>query len=63
MCCLLMTVEDGDANDLLRKRYLEFLTWSEIMKEMGYSKSHIFRLHSKAVDDLKSRDIVGLENT
>lgn len=57
------TVEDGDANDLLRKRYLEFLPWSEIMKEMGYSKSHIFRLHSKAVDALRSRDTVGLENT
>ncbi len=57
------TVEDGDANDLLRKRYLEFLPWSEIMKEMGYSKSHVFRLHSAAVEALKSWDIVGLENT
>ena len=56
-------VQDGDARDLLRKRYLEFLPWSEIMKEMGYSKSHVFRLHSKAVDALKSRDTVGLENT
>ena len=56
-------VEDGDASDLLRKRYLEFLPWSEIMKEMGYSKSHVFRLHSSAVEALKSWDIVGLENT
>lgn len=56
-------VEDGDANDLLRKRYLEFLPWSEIMKEMGYSKSHMFRLHSIAVAALKSWDTVGLENT
>ena len=56
-------VEDGDASDLLRKRYLEFLPWSEIMKEMGYSKSHVFRLHSCAVEALKSWDIVGLENT
>ena len=56
-------VEDGDASDLLRKRYLEFLPWSEIMKEMGYSKSHVFRLHSSAVEALKSWDIMGLENT
>lgn len=56
-------VEDGDANDLLRKRYLEFLPWTEIMKEMGYSKSHMFRLHSTAVAALKSWDTVGLENT
>lgn len=56
-------VEDGDASDLLRKRYLEFLPWSEIMKQMGYSKSHVFRLHSSAVEALKSWDIVGLENT
>ena len=56
-------VEDGDARDLLRKRYLEFLPWSEIMKEMGYSKSHVFRLHSDAVESLKSWDIMGLENT
>lgn len=56
-------VEDGDANDLLRKRYLEFLPWSEIMKEMGYSKSHMFRLHSTAVAALKSWDTAGLENT
>ena len=56
-------VQDGDARDLLRKRYLEFLPWSEIMKEMGYSKSHVFRLHSDAVKSLKSWDIMGLENT
>ena len=56
-------VRDGDARDLLRKRYLEFLPWSEIMKEMGYSKSHVFRLHSDAVKSLKSWDIMGLENT
>ncbi len=56
-------VEDGDARDLLRKRYLEFLPWSEIMKEMGYSKSHVFRLHSDAVKSMKSWDIMGLENT
>ena len=57
------TVQDGDARDLLRKRYLEFLPWSEIMKEMGYSKSHVFRLHSTAVAALKSWDTVGLANT
>ena len=56
-------VQDGDARDLLRKRYLEFLPWSEIMKEMGYSKSHVFRLHSTAVTPLKSWDTVGLANT
>ena len=56
-------VQDGDARDLLRKRYLEFLPWSEIMKEMGYSKSHVFRLHSTAVAALKSWDTVGLANT
>lgn len=57
------TVQDSDARDLLSKRYLEFKPWSEIMKEMGYSKSHVFRLHSAAVEALKSWDIVGLENT
>ena len=56
-------VKDSDARDLLRKRYLEFLPWSEIMKEMGYSKSHVFRLHSDAVKSLESWDIMGLENT
>ena len=56
-------VQDGDARDLLRKRYLEFLPWLEIMKEMGYSKSHVFRLHSTAVAALKSWDTVGLANT
>ena len=33
------------------------------MKEMGYSKSHVFRLHSTAVAALKSWDTVGLANT
>ena len=55
-------VQDGDARGLLRKKYLEFLPWSEIMKEMGYSKSHVFRLHSTAVAALKSWDTVGLAN-
>lgn len=56
-------VEDGDARDLLSKRYLEFKPWLKIMSEMGYSKSHVFRLHSEAVAALKSWDNVGLANT
>lgn len=56
-------VENADYRDLLSKRYLEFKPRAEIMSEMGYSKSNIFRLHSAAVDDLKSRDFAGLANT
>ena len=56
-------VEDDDARDLLQKRYLEFLPWTEIMTEMGYSRSHVFRLHNKAVEAIKSWDLMGLENT
>lgn len=56
-------VEDADYRDLLTKRYLEFKPWAEIMSEMGYSKSHVFRLHNEAVAALKSWDIMRLANT
>ena len=56
-------VKDDDARDLLQKRYLEFLPWTEIMAEMGYSRSQVFRLHNEAVAALKSWDLVGLAKT
>ena len=58
-----LTLAVVDTRDLLQKRYLEFLPWTEIMTEMGYSRSHVFRLNNKSVEAIKSWDFMGLENT
>ena len=46
-------VDDGDARDLLTKRYLEFKTWTAIAAEFGYSVQNIYRLHAKALEKLR----------
>lgn len=46
-------VEDGDARDLLSKRYLEFKPWSVIASEFGYSVQNIYRIHTKVLEKLR----------
>lgn len=42
---------DETEKRLLRLRYIKGMGWEEICTEMGYSWSHIHRLHNSAVDN------------
>ena len=42
-------LEDADLSRLLTLRYVQESRWDDIMAELGYSESHIFRLHRQAL--------------
>jgi len=44
---------DTDHQVLLELRYLAFMSWGEIAREMRYSKSRIFEIHRDALDNIK----------
>ena len=43
------TVDSPDMQLLLEKRYLLFLSWEQIAKDMEYSTDHVYRLHRDAL--------------
>ncbi|MDE5754250.1 MAG: hypothetical protein K2H89_06900 [Oscillospiraceae bacterium] len=47
-------VDDGDARDILTKRYIEFKPWKAIAAEFGYSIQHTYYLHTKALEKFQS---------
>ena len=47
-------VQDGDARDLLTKRYLEFKPWNTVAAEMFISKRKAYYIHAKALESLQS---------
>ena len=63
------TVEDGDANDLLRKRYLEFLPWSlELYQQtnarlwrQGQRAESVVIIHLTAVGTIDENIMMALE--
>ena len=42
-------LENDDLSRLLLLRYVQEAPWDDIMAEMGYCESHIFRLHQQAI--------------
>jgi DNA-directed RNA polymerase specialized sigma24 family protein len=50
---LIEQAPDCDERDVLRKRYLEFKTWSAICKEMNCSEATCYRLHRSGLVMLK----------
>lgn len=47
---LINNVKNVDLNLILKKRYLQFMTFEGIAKDMAYTERHIYRLHDKAVE-------------
>lgn len=46
-------VENTDFQTLLEKRYLSYLTWEQIAKDMGFGIDNIFKLHRLALKNVK----------
>lgn len=42
-------VESPTHQQLLRLRYLDFMTWNDIASEMGYSLDNVYKLHRQSL--------------
>lgn len=48
------TVENCNARILLTERYVNFKTWEQIAKDMCYSLRWVYRMHQRALEQIKS---------
>lgn len=48
----IMTLKDPTSQMLLMLRYIRFLSWEDISRQMGYSESWIFKKHGAALNDI-----------
>lgn len=54
---ILETVEDFEEATLLRKRYIDGLTWQQIAIEMHWSESSVRRMHGRALEELRRKKV------
>ena len=50
---LIAQLENADYRDLLGKRYLESKAWEDIIYEMGFERSWVYRIHQKALAEVQ----------
>lgn len=50
---LIAQIPDSDQRDVLAKRYLDGLPWENVITEMGYERSVVYRKHKKALLSLQ----------
>lgn len=53
---VIKSVDRIECQTLLEMRYLCYKSWEQIAIGMGYSLQHIFRLHNKALREVKIKD-------
>lgn len=46
-------VKDKDERLLLSLRYIQFLSWEDIAEKMRFCVRHIYRIHAKALKNIK----------
>ena len=51
-------VDDPEFQTLLEKRYLNFHTWGQIAVDMGYNVRHLYRIHDRALLEIKIPKVV-----
>ena len=51
---LISTLDDIDMQSIMIKRYIEKKTWNTIVDETFFSRSWVYRLHQRALDQLDS---------
>ena len=51
-------VDDPEFQTLLEKRYLSFHTWGQIAVDMGYNVRHLYRIHDRALLEIKIPEVV-----
>ena len=50
---MIAQLERPDERDVLYKRYMESKTWEDIICEMRYERSWVYRIHKKALNNLQ----------
>lgn len=50
--CVIDKIEDDTLKNLLRLRYLEFRKWEDIAYILNYTKRHIHRKHTEALEEI-----------
>lgn len=57
---LINNVKNVDYNLILKKRYLQFMTFEGIANDLAYTERHIYRLHDKAVEAFEkvNKDVI-----
>ena len=45
-------LKDEQCQDVLRYKYIELMDWPNVIYNIGKSRSHVYRLHSKALSEL-----------
>lgn len=51
-------VDHPEFQTLLEKRYLNFHTWGQIAADMGYNVRHLYRIHDRALLEIKIPEVV-----
>ena len=54
IAAMIRRVGDVDAEVALEPRYLAFMSWDDVIGELGYSPGHVFRLHREALRRISS---------
>ena len=49
---IVRSIDNPEYQILLELRYLNFISWEKIASKMGYSMTHIFRIHARALNYL-----------
>lgn len=52
VCWLINRLTDGQARLVLKHRYIDNISWTEVSTKMQYSKEWCFKKHKEAVDKL-----------
>ncbi len=50
---MIKAVDNAELQTILELRYLSYMRWEEIAIELGYGIDNVFRLHRRALDDIK----------
>lgn len=53
---VIKAIENPEYQTLLEKRYLCFLTWEKIAVDMGYDLRWLYRIHKRALDEIRVPD-------
>ena len=51
-------VENAELQVVLELRYLSYMRWEEIAIELGYGIDNVFRLHRKALAEIKTPETI-----
>ena len=50
-------VPDAAGREVLELRYLSGLTWVQIARRMGYEERQVRRIHQRALDAIRAKDV------